>query len=57
MRFFKIFAILMGVICLAASSRAMAAEADMQAFRDVYQLRAISKSLGQLTKRPERRTW
>ena len=36
MRFFKIFAILMGVICLTASSRAMASEADMQAFRDVY---------------------
>jgi len=36
MRFFKIFAILMGVIFLAASSRAMAAEVDMQAFREVY---------------------
>ena len=36
MRFFKIFAMLMGFICLAASSRALAAEADMQAFRDVY---------------------
>ena len=34
MRFFKIFAMLMGVICFVSSSTAMAAEADMQAFRD-----------------------
>ena len=45
MRFFKIFAMLMGFICLAASSRALAAEADMQAFRDVY-LQNMSEAKG-----------
>ena len=45
MRFFKIFAMLIGFICLAASSRAMASEADMQAFRDVY-LQNMSEAKG-----------